>query len=455
MDSAAAASHPRAHRRAFARHPAGLVRVRSVGLTGLAAWATVVWSAAGTIFYLLMPKSAPIILLLGLLAPLLWLGSAVRYLRPFRASGLSLMLAIAAIYLLINASWSLAAHDAYRSVLSFIVAAAALFTAVSAHRALHEKALRAMLLGFLAGYAIVGAVICIEMLTDHAGFRLLMKVFPDWDPDLDGATFVGDVVESFAPSLLNRHAAALVLLFWPAVLAANELADGVRGRVMLGVALITPAVAAILLSHHATSKVALMGGALMFVLHRWTPRFGTRVLGAAWILACVAVVPVAFALYANQLHAKEWLFPSARHRVVIWEYTAEKIAKAPILGAGVSTARALDKLEEGTRTLAPGTPFPRETSVHAHDAYLQVWFEAGAVGAALLLTIGLLVIGAIGRTAARVQSPLFATFASHALVAAFGFSIWAPWLLSSFALAVLFASPAVTLASRDPEVAWG
>ena len=70
------------------------VLVRSVGLTGLAAWATVVWSAAGTMFYLLMPKSAPIILLLGMLAPLLWLGSAVRYLRPFRASGLSLMLAI-------------------------------------------------------------------------------------------------------------------------------------------------------------------------------------------------------------------------------------------------------------------------------------------------------------------------------------------------------------------------
>src|SRR4029079_19795086 len=88
------------------------------------------------------------------------------------------------------------------------------------------------------------------------------------------------------------------------------------------------------------------------------------------------------------------LFPSARHRVVVWEYTAEKIAKAPILGAGVSAARALDKLEEGTHTLAPGTPFPRETSVHAHNAYLQVWFEAGAVGAALLLAIGLVVVGA-------------------------------------------------------------
>ena len=156
MDSAAATTHSRAHRRGFALHPTEPALVRSVGLTGLGAWATVAWSAAGTMFYLLMPKSAPIILLLGMLAPLLWLGSAVRYLRPFRASGLSLMLAISAIYLLINASWSLAAQDAYRSVVTFIIAAAALFTAVAAHRTLHEKALRAMLLGFFSGYVIVG-----------------------------------------------------------------------------------------------------------------------------------------------------------------------------------------------------------------------------------------------------------------------------------------------------------
>jgi O-antigen ligase len=176
-----------------------------------------------------------------------------------------------------------------------------------------------------------------------------------------------------------------------------------------------------------------------------------RTLGATWTLACILIVPLVFAIYALQVHTNESLFWSARHRIVIWEYTAEKIADAPILGSGVSAARGFDKLEEGTRTFAPGTIIPRETNIHAHNAFLQVWFEAGAVGAALLLCIGLLLIGAIGRVPARVQPFLAATFAAHTLVAAFGFSVWAPWLLASFALAAVFASPSVALALRHPD----
>ena len=110
----------------------------------------------------------------------------------------------------------------------------------------------------------------------------------------------------------------------------------------------------------------------------------------------------------------------------------------------------MDSLEQGTRKFEPGTQIPRETNVHAHNAYVQVWYEAGAVGVVLLLSIGLLVIGVISRTPQRVQPLLSATFASHALVAAFGFSVWAPWLLSSFVLAAIFASPGVALALRDP-----
>jgi hypothetical protein len=111
----------------------------------------------------------------------------------------------------------------------------------------------------------------------------------------------------------------------------------------------------------------------------------------------------------------------------------------------------MDTLEQSTRVFEPGTQSPRETNIHAHNAYVQVWYEAGAVGVILLLSIGLLTIGAMSRTPPWVQPFLFATFASQALVAAFGFSVWAPWLLSSFVLAAIFASPAVALALRDAE----
>jgi O-antigen ligase len=236
------------------------------------------------------------------------------------------------------------------------------------------------------------------------------------------------------------------------VLAAVTLSDRAKTRMILVLAL-TPAAATILLSHHATSQVALMGGAVMFLLWRYAPRIGIRALTGAWVVACVAAVPIVFAMYAAHLQTNEALFWSARHRLVIWHHTAQKITEAPLLGAGVSTARAMDTLEQSTRAFEPGTQIPRETNIHAHNAYVQVWYEAGAVGVILMLSIGLLVIGAISRTPPLVQPLLGATFASHALVAAFGFSVWAPWLLSSFVLAAIFASPNVALATRDLDAA--
>ena len=453
MDSAAAAGVRPAQRVAGSRTlPAAseIASVQSVALVGWAAWLTVAWTAAGTAFYLLTPKIGPAIVALSVVAPLLWLGPEARHLRPFHASSLAIALGVSALYLLINCSWSLAKPDAYRSVLTFIMAVTALFIVVAAHRALHEAALRAMLLGFLAGYIAGATMLCLASVGDNALLIMLMNAIPGWRYEVVGATLHDGKFVALPEYVLNRHAAGLVLLLWPAVLAAVELSGSIKTRMMLLLALV-PAIAVILLSHHATSQVALVGGAAMFLLHRYAPRIGARALTAAWVVACVAAVPIVFALYAAHLQTNEALAWSARHRLVIWHHTAQKIPEAPLLGAGVSTARAMDTLEQSTRVFEPGTEqIPRETNVHAHNAYVQVWYEAGAVGVVLLLAIGLLVIGAMSRTPPRVQPLLFATFASHALVAAFGFSVWAPWLLSSFVLAAIFASPSVALALRDP-----
>lgn len=449
MDSAATAGLRATHRATGSPARSDVAAVQAAALAGWATWLTVAWTAAGAMFYVLTPKIGPAIVALSVVAPLLWLGSETRHLRPFHASSLAIVLGMSALYLLINSSWSLAKPDAYRSVLTFIMAVGVLFIVVAAHRQLHEAALRAMLVGFLAGYIIGAALLCLMFVGDYAVLIKLMNAIPGWRYEVAWATLQDGNLVALPEHYMNRHAAGLVLLLWPAALAAVTLSDSVRTRTILLLAL-APAAAAILLSNHATSQVALIGGAAMFLLYRFAPRIGIRSLTTAWVVACVAAVPLAFAMYAAHLQTNETLFFSARHRLVIWHHTAQKIPDAPLLGAGVATARAIDTLEQGTRVFEPGTQIPRETNVHAHNAYIQIWYEAGAVGLVLLLSIGLLTIGVISRAPPRVQPLLSATFASHALVAAFGFSVWAPWLLSSFVLAAIFASPSVALALRDP-----
>jgi O-antigen ligase len=78
--------------------------------------------------------------------------------------------------------------------------------------------------------------------------------------------------------------------------------------------------------------------------------------------------------------------------------------------------------------------------VHSHNAYLQTWHEAGAVGALFLLGIGLLVLRALAQCPERDQPYLFAAFTTCAVIAASGFSLWQAWFMASLGFAAIFAA---------------
>ena len=146
------------------------------------------------------------------------------------------------------------------------------------------------------------------------------------------------------------------------------------------------------------------------------------------------------ALYEAEVYRATWLPESARHRVVIWGATSAQIGKAPILGAGIGSGRALNEAGAAAAPAVPGTDFHFRPGLHSHNAYLQVWFETGAVGALILLGLGLLVLRSLSAAAADVQPYLAVTFSACALSVATAFAIWAPWFMASLAMAAIFAA---------------
>ena len=199
-------------------------------------------------------------------------------------------------------------------------------------------------------------------------------------------------------------------------------------------------------SHHATSKLAFAGAAAVYGIGRLSLVLTKRLLIAGWLVATLLVAPLATLAYSNDLHLSRWLGHSARHRIVIWGYSSAEIAKAPLLGAGISSMRAMhnSQAETDTWVARTGSPFTAPF-FHSHNAYLQAWHEAGAVGAGLLLILGLLILRAIAAQPPQLRHSLYASFASAALLAASSFSLWAPWFLSALALTALFACLATAL----------
>src|SRR5262249_755795 len=149
-------------------------------------------------------------------------------------------------------------------------------------------------------------------------------------------------------------------------------------------------------SEHATAKIALCGATFTYGLARFAPRLVQRATLAVWASMVLFVVPIALFAYAQELYRAEWLPNSARHRLDIWGYTSEQSPKAPVRGAGVSSARALNNHDESAPR-APGTKYRLTTGWHSHNGYLQAWYETGAVGALFLLGLGVLVLRSLAQ----------------------------------------------------------
>src|SRR4029450_11808593 len=87
----------------------------------------------------------------------------------------------------------------------------------------------------------------------------------------------------------------------------------------------------------------------------------------------------------------------------------------------------------------PGSEFRLTTGLHSHNGYLQTWYEAGAVGATLLLAFGLLVLRSLAAAPTGAQPYLYASFVACALMGGSSFSLWQPWFMAALGLAAVFA----------------
>jgi O-antigen ligase len=411
--------------------------------------ATAAWTALGVVLYLTAPLAAPLVLLLSLAAPLAWCLIAASWPRLKSPSPVILALLLAGAYLALNATWSLSPSTARSALIAYFLFIAVVHVTLRALEPADSQALAAMSLGLYAGIAIAGLVVCFEALSQQWGRRLLVTFVPALRPHPRDMFTEGGWVTFLQPFLLNRSIAALTFLLWPALLAVNLWKGGadVRRWLLLG---LLPIVAAVFGSQHATSKIAFAGSVAAFAACRVRPAATRRVIAVCWIATLALVVPVAGLAYKGELYLANWLPRTAKHRLVIWGYTAGEVAKAPILGAGIHTARALHDASSYDAPLAPGSEFRLDTGLHSHNVYLQTWYETGAVGALLLLGIGLLVLRSLTAAPPEVQPYLYATFVTGALAGGSSFSLWQPWFMASIGLATVFAALGWTRAER-PE----
>ncbi len=396
----------------------------------------VAWSALGTAAAVLLPLLAPAILVLSVVVPVALADKALLGKRIVLLRMEMLLLLFTAGYMAINSTWSLDKGTAMMAVAMVVLAALVLHAGATALPLMQPRHLEALAKGFLLGFGIAAFVLFCEYATRMSGQRALEHFLAD--AGVRNIRIGAGTWDAPNNTPMTRNLTVAMLLLWPAVLVARQHITGWKRQAMAGL-LVLLVGSAVLLSPSATAKIGMAGGIAAVVLAAWSVRFVLGVLTAFWGTMCLAVVPIATFLYSIELHKASWLHPSGRHRIAIWGATSDWYWRAPFFGSGVATARGLEKTDAAHAGAIAQFGSAGFLNWHSHNGYLQVWFEAGLVGGILMFVLGLLVLQGIKRTAPELQAAYCGSFACFALVLATGFSIWAAWYLSAFAIAVISA----------------
>ena len=265
------------------------------------------------------------------------------------------------------------------------------------------------------------------------------KLLHNWLPILRSSGARNLVVDGNVVALndseINRQVVLLTLWAWPVWLMARNWRSPwsllVSGALLVAVAIV------VAYARSETAKLALAVGAVLYVLHWWRPWVGLVTALTGWTVAVFLVIPLSIAVHDLEMHKSERLFYTARARVVVWNSVAKKVLERPVVGHGLQSMRAHYYAEgsAGAREVDPETQLPTGAA-HAHNVYLQVWYEFGGIGAALLGAFGYAVLLTLWRLPPQLRSVGLAHAGVIAGVMATGYGIWQPWLQAGTAYSI-------------------
>jgi O-antigen ligase len=367
-------------------------------------------------------------------------GPAVRHLATFL------------IYALASAAWAIEpATTLLVTALAILVAAGTL-----ALTGLLAEETRPNLLhigeGLWIGF-LVGLVYLFAEIVGGQSIKLwvynMLGLTPGDLPHVEYYAWSGERLTHISPEDLTRNMVPVALFLWPAVMAAMGTLKRRAGLVAASLTVLL-AGTVIMLAQHESSKLAFVAGLAVFGGALLSLRLTGRIVAGAWVMACLAVLPSALIAHRLDVHNASWLPASARHRIIIWNHTAEQVLKAPLLGVGARSTYVLGPRLEHEQSAHPDEIYPRTLSVHSHSVYLQSWFELGLIGATLLTLLGLAILQAIRSLAPPLQPYAYATFVSAAAMAASSYGMWQVWFIAMFGFtAAIFGLGARLLAKHN------
>lgn len=240
---------------------------------------------------------------------------------------------------------------------------------------------------------------------------------------------------------LDRGMALLTLVSW--VVISIFLKGGNRAAAFL---LYFALLEGLSFSDNLAALVAHFIAGGVFLLTRLTILRNPKILSFLLLISSLSMIIFAFKINPLKISEKNEVLPiSAKHRLFIWNFVAKNSKEYPLLGIGFNSSKKFPVTDSQIIELFGQKLHP--LPLHPHNNILQVYFELGAIGLILYLSLAckyLLIIGKNYKTTSSRNKDLicslYACFSVYFIIAMISYNVWQSWwLFSALWIAALYS----------------
>lgn len=239
------------------------------------------------------------------------------------------------------------------------------------------------------------------------------------------AIFQSYTRQYFTLYMLDRGCALLAITAWLVIGIFTT-----QKKYIIAILLYSLVLYLLSLSDSFASFVAFFISGLVFLVVRITTIWLLKPISICLIIASLLMPIVAYNIAPAELSNQysNILPDSAKHRLFIWHFVADKILEHPILGIGFGASKTAEIKDNEMVNYQHHrwSPLP----LHPHNNILQILFETGLIGLLLFLSIVYKLLKNINLLA--IKRPTFgliayACFINYYIIGMISFSVWQVW----------------------------
>lgn len=237
----------------------------------------------------------------------------------------------------------------------------------------------------------------------------------------------------FNLSFLDRGCALFSVVIWPVLYMTIK-----NNRKHLSIFLYFITLITLLLSDSTASLLGFVMASITFLII-FLSKMKLRYLIKIAIIFSLVAMPIISKIENPRYIAQEYgnkIPISYIHRLLIWNFVADKALEKPLIGQGIGTSKFTkitneDKLFYNNQILHP-------LPLHPHNNILQIFLELGIVG---LSIFGLFIWQTLSKIDSNknilLSSISYATFSNYFIIGMVSFGVWQSWWLLSGILAII------------------